>query len=121
MRNFKVYRKQSWDTLVNVECTLRSPILIMLFSLKAAEFTVTLGQAFDLAYKRYLAKGKQDSKETKEVLDLKKQVEQAKAENEVLRQRLSDSVNTDSRRSQSMSSNGSDNSLPAAPTSNQVS
>ena len=94
--------------------------MIILFSLKAAEFTVTLGQAFDLAYKRYLAKGKQESKENKEVLDLKKQVEQAKAENEALRQRLDDSVNNDSRRSQSMNSSGSDNSLPAAPTNNQV-
>ena len=89
--------------------------------MKAAEFTVTLGQAFELAYKRYLAKGKQESKENREVLDLKKQVEQVKAENEVLKQRLNGSgSDTDSRRSQSMNSNGSGNSFPGAPINRQV-
>jgi len=80
---------------------------------EAAEFTVTLGQAFDLAYKRYIAKGRQESKDNREVLDLKRQVEQAKAENEALRQKLSDSVNSESRRSESINSNGSESSLPA--------
>lgn len=80
--------------------------------MKAAEFTVTLGQAFELAYKRYLAKGKQESKENREVSDLKKQVEEAKAENAMLKERLTGS-DTDSRRSQSINSNGSDNSLQA--------
>ena len=74
-----------------------------------------------MAYKRYMAKGKQESKENKEVLDLKKQVEQAKAENEVLRQKLSDSINNESRRSESVNSNGSDNSLTAAPVNSRVS
>ena len=113
-----------------LEAVLSSPIdclwtnvfitLIFVFSIKAAEFTVTLGQAFDLAYKRYIAKGKQESKDNREVLDLKKQVEQAKAENDALRQKLNESVNHESRRSESVNSNGSEGSLLAVPAVKQV-
>eukprot|EP00795_Rhopilema_esculentum_P014042 gene14042-5021_t len=83
---------------------------------EAAELTVTLGQAFELAYKRYLQKGKkQDSKENKEVNDLRKQIEQARIENELLKKQLNGGNNdVNSRRTQSSSSIGSNNSNPAS-------
>ena len=49
---------------------------------------MSVGQAFELAYKRHLAKSKKEPKENREVLDLKKQIESAKAENDQLKQRL---------------------------------
>ena len=89
---------------------------IVFYPTKAAELTVTLGQAFELAYKRYLQKGKkQDSKENKEVNDLRKQIEQARLENELLKKQLNDGNNdVNSRRTQSSSSIGSNNSNPAS-------
>ena len=109
---YRVLEAVLWST-IGCLWTSAFSILVLSFSLQAAEFTVTLGQAFDLAYKRYIAKGRQESKDNREVLDLKRQVEQAKAENEALRQKLSDSVNSESRRSESINSNGSESSLPA--------
>ena len=49
---------------------------------------MSVGQSFELAYKRYLQRGKQESKENKEIANLKKQIEDAKAENAQLKQKL---------------------------------
>jgi len=59
----------------------------------AEEITLTIGQAFDLAYKRFLETSGKDLEVQKRVMLLQQRVKQLEHENGTLRQRLSDIIN----------------------------
>ena len=61
--------------------------------LQAEEITLTIGQAFELAYKKFLeSKGKDLEKEKKEMV-MHKRIELLENENKELKKRLTDSAN----------------------------
>ncbi|KAL1140928.1 hypothetical protein AAG570_000856, partial [Ranatra chinensis] len=59
----------------------------------AEEITLTIGQAFDLAYKRFLETSGKDLEVQKRVILLQQRVKNLEHENTALRQRLSDVIN----------------------------
>ena len=68
-------------------------IIISQFLLKqtksqAAELTMTLGQAFQMAYRRYCDNEKADLKRNKEMIDIGNEIEKMKTENVHLREKL---------------------------------
>ena len=64
-----------------------------LFFLQAEEITLTIGQAFELAYKKFLeSKGKDLEKEKKEMV-MHKRIELLENENKELKKRLTDIAN----------------------------
>ena len=74
------------------KCRKYSDISFLMF-LQAEEITLTIGQAFELAYKKFLeSKGKDLEKEKKEMV-MHKRIELLENENKELKKRLTDIAN----------------------------
>ncbi|KAK6040003.1 phosphotyrosine interaction domain protein, partial [Cooperia oncophora] len=58
----------------------------------AEQITLTVGEAFDLAYKRYLDKNRTSLENQKQVFVLRKRIAELEAENQVLSQRLAEAI-----------------------------
>ncbi|KAE9420183.1 hypothetical protein Angca_005619, partial [Angiostrongylus cantonensis] len=58
----------------------------------AEQITLTVGEAFDLAYKRYMDRNKTSLENQKQVFVLRKRIAELEAENQVLSERLAEAV-----------------------------
>ncbi|KAJ1372882.1 hypothetical protein KIN20_035174 [Parelaphostrongylus tenuis] len=58
----------------------------------AEQITLTVGEAFDLAYKRYMDKNKTSLENQKQVFVLRKRIAELEAENQVLSERLAEAI-----------------------------
>ncbi|CAB3401619.1 unnamed protein product [Caenorhabditis bovis] len=58
----------------------------------AEEITLTIGEAFDLAYKRFLDKNRSTLENQKQVYILKKRIAELESENQVLSERLAEAI-----------------------------
>ena len=59
-----------------------------LFSSKAEELTLTVGQAFDLAYRRFLEKKSNNQETTKKLSEMEERIKTAEEEKEALKQKI---------------------------------
>ena len=59
-----------------------------LFSSKAEELTLTVGQAFDLAYRRFLEKKSNNQETTKKLSAMEERIKTAEEEKEALKQKI---------------------------------
>ena len=59
-----------------------------LFSFKAEELTLTVGQAFDLAYRRFLEKKSNNQETTKKLSEMEERIKTAEEEKEALKQKI---------------------------------
>ncbi|KHJ98622.1 phosphotyrosine interaction domain protein [Oesophagostomum dentatum] len=66
--------------------------LVFLSDKMAEQITLTVGEAFDLAYKKYMDKNKASLENQKQVFILRKRIAELEAENQVLSQRLAEAV-----------------------------
>ena len=57
--------------------------------------TLTLGQAFQMAYRRYIEKEKKEIQKNKELLTLEKQIEEMKNENQMLKRKVSEKLSSE--------------------------
>ncbi|ETN71140.1 phosphotyrosine interaction domain protein [Necator americanus] len=58
----------------------------------AEQITLTVGEAFDLAYKRYMDKNKTSLENQKQIFVLRKRIAELEAENQVLSERLAEAI-----------------------------
>ncbi|XP_074514195.1 PTB domain-containing engulfment adapter protein 1 isoform X10 [Sebastes fasciatus] len=66
------------------KCVFVAPLL------QAEEITLTIGQAFDLAYKKFLESGGKDVETRKQIGTLQKRIQELETENSELKQQLQD-------------------------------
>ena len=64
--------------------------LLLLFHIQAEEITLTIGQAFELAYKKFLDTSGKELETKKTLLTLQKRIELLENENAQLKSRLQD-------------------------------
>ncbi|XP_008336485.1 PTB domain-containing engulfment adapter protein 1-like [Cynoglossus semilaevis] len=57
---------------------------------QAEEITLTIGQAFDLAYKKFLESGGKDVETRKQIGNLQKRIQELESENSELKKQLRD-------------------------------
>lgn len=62
----------------------------LFFFFQAEEITLTIGQAFDLAYRRFVETSGKDLETQRHVMLLQQKLKRLEVENNILRQRLSD-------------------------------
>ena len=65
-------------------------ILFFYFFLQAEEITLTIGQAFELAYKKFLESRGKDLESKKQSMIMQKRIEILEQENKELKKRLAD-------------------------------
>lgn len=71
-------------------CTRFSNKILVPCFLQAEDITLTIGQAFDLAYRRFLETSGKDLEVQRRLMVLTQRVKKLETENVVLRQRLTD-------------------------------
>ena len=77
------------------------------FKLKAEELTLTVGQAFDLAYRRFLEKKALNDNSKKKLNEMEEKIKTAEEEKEALKQKIAELEIAASQDSGPPSSNGS--------------
>ena len=65
-------------------------VLMIYFLFQAEEITLTIGQAFELAYKKYLESRGKDLETKKQSMIMQKRIEILEEENKELKKRLAD-------------------------------
>lgn len=68
--------------------TKRHDCFVFICDKLASELTMTMGQAFQMAYQRYVDTEKADVKKNKEIISLEKEIENMKSENQHLKNQL---------------------------------
>ncbi|KAL6728771.1 hypothetical protein Aduo_010508 [Ancylostoma duodenale] len=71
---------------------LKHECYVFLSDKMAEQITLTVGEAFDLAYKRYMDKNKTSLENQKQVFVLRKRIAELEAENQVLSERLAEAI-----------------------------
>ena len=79
----------------------------VVFKLKAEELTLTVGQAFDLAYRRFLEKKSVNQHSQKKLTEMEEKIKTAEEEKEALKQKIAELEVAASSQSGPPSSNGS--------------
>lgn len=74
----------------NVPVYLLTPFSLVFRHYKAEEITLTIGQAFDLAYKRFLERQTSQNDKQRQFFLLQQQVSQLQAENKRLKERVAE-------------------------------
>ena len=62
----------------------------VIFKLKAEELTLTVGQAFDLAYRRFLEKKSSNQNQSKKLSEMEEKIKTAEEEKEALKQKIAE-------------------------------
>lgn len=64
--------------------------LLLFFLFKAEELTLTVGQAFDLAYRRFLEKKAVNQNSNKKLTEMEEKIKTAEEEKEALKQKIAE-------------------------------
>ncbi|CAI4227776.1 unnamed protein product [Auanema sp. JU1783] len=75
----------------------RHDCFVFLSDKLAEQITLTVGEAFDLAYKRYMDRNKSSLETQKQILYLRKRIAELEQENQVLSQRLAENLRSTSK------------------------
>ncbi|MFH4979978.1 hypothetical protein AB6A40_006687 [Gnathostoma spinigerum] len=80
--------KRVFSFIANADGPRKHECFVFLSEKLAEQITLTVGEAFDLAYQRFLEKNGRDLENRKQIIALKKRVVELEAENKSLREQL---------------------------------